>query len=93
MRTEPDHGEQTYRGTGRLEGRKAVITRGTPGSAAQCAVRALPRSEAPLDHPRRVQSSRAVELNGPARAHPPLTRLPPAPGVAAEPASRCLPPD
>jgi NAD(P)-dependent dehydrogenase (short-subunit alcohol dehydrogenase family) len=31
MRTEPDHGERTYRGTGRLEGRKAVITGGDSG--------------------------------------------------------------
>ena len=31
MATQPDHGEQTYRGTGRLEGRKAVITGGDSG--------------------------------------------------------------
>jgi NAD(P)-dependent dehydrogenase (short-subunit alcohol dehydrogenase family) len=31
MQREPDFGEQTYRGTGRLEGRKAVITGGDSG--------------------------------------------------------------
>ena len=31
MRTVPDHGERTYRGTGRLDGRKAVITGGDSG--------------------------------------------------------------
>jgi NAD(P)-dependent dehydrogenase (short-subunit alcohol dehydrogenase family) len=31
MDVQPDHGEQTYRGTGRLEGRRAVITGGDSG--------------------------------------------------------------
>ena len=31
MDVRPDHGEQTYRGSGRLEGRKAVITGGDSG--------------------------------------------------------------
>src|SRR4051812_47547163 len=31
MRTSPDFGEQTYRGSGRLEGRRAVITGGDSG--------------------------------------------------------------
>jgi NAD(P)-dependent dehydrogenase (short-subunit alcohol dehydrogenase family) len=31
MEEEPDHGEETYRGSGRLEGRKAVITGGDSG--------------------------------------------------------------
>jgi NAD(P)-dependent dehydrogenase (short-subunit alcohol dehydrogenase family) len=31
MDVQPDHGEQTYRGTGRLEGRKTVITGGDSG--------------------------------------------------------------
>jgi hypothetical protein len=31
MDVRPDHGEQTYRGTGRLEGRKTVITGGDSG--------------------------------------------------------------
>jgi NAD(P)-dependent dehydrogenase (short-subunit alcohol dehydrogenase family) len=31
MRERPDHGEDTYRGSGRLEGRKAVITGGDSG--------------------------------------------------------------
>ena len=31
MDVQPDHGEQTYRGIGRLEGKKAVITGGDSG--------------------------------------------------------------
>lgn len=31
MESRPDHGEESYRGTGRLEGRKAVITGGDSG--------------------------------------------------------------
>jgi NAD(P)-dependent dehydrogenase (short-subunit alcohol dehydrogenase family) len=31
MRTKPDYGEDTYRGTGRLQGRKAIITGGDSG--------------------------------------------------------------
>ena len=31
MRDEPDHGERSYRGSGRLEGKKAVITGGDSG--------------------------------------------------------------
>src|ERR671910_2845475 len=31
MRTSPDFGEETYRGTGKLEGRKAVVTGGDSG--------------------------------------------------------------
>lgn len=31
MRGEPDHGEQSYRGSGRLEGKRAVITGGDSG--------------------------------------------------------------
>src|SRR5215207_7056418 len=31
MRQRPDHGEQTYRGSGRLTGRRAVITGGDSG--------------------------------------------------------------
>jgi len=31
MDVQPDHGEETYRGTGRLEGRRAVITGGDSG--------------------------------------------------------------
>ncbi|QJY44429.1 SDR family oxidoreductase [Pseudonocardia broussonetiae] len=34
----PDHGEQTYRGTGRLEGRKAVITGGDSGIGRAVAI-------------------------------------------------------
>ncbi len=31
MRTKPDYGEETYRGTGRLHGRKAIVTGGDSG--------------------------------------------------------------
>jgi NAD(P)-dependent dehydrogenase (short-subunit alcohol dehydrogenase family) len=31
LRTRPDHGEQTYRGSGRLEGKRALITGGDSG--------------------------------------------------------------
>lgn len=31
LRTRPDHGEQTYRGSGRLQGRRALITGGDSG--------------------------------------------------------------
>jgi hypothetical protein len=31
MRTKPDHGENSYRGTGKLLGRKALITGGDSG--------------------------------------------------------------
>ena len=31
MGEEPDHGERTYRGTGRLEGRVAIVTGGDSG--------------------------------------------------------------
>ncbi len=30
----PDHGEHSYRGSGRLSGKKAIITGGDSGSAA-----------------------------------------------------------
>jgi len=36
-----DHGEDTYRGTGRLEGRKALITGADSGSAQQSLSRLL----------------------------------------------------
>jgi hypothetical protein len=32
MEVEPDFGESTYRGSGRLEGKRALITGGTPAS-------------------------------------------------------------
>jgi NAD(P)-dependent dehydrogenase (short-subunit alcohol dehydrogenase family) len=38
MHDEPDHGEQTYRGSGRLEGKKAVITGGDSGIGRAVAV-------------------------------------------------------
>jgi NAD(P)-dependent dehydrogenase (short-subunit alcohol dehydrogenase family) len=38
MDVRPDHGEQTYRGTGRLEGRKAVITGGDSGIGRAVAI-------------------------------------------------------
>jgi NAD(P)-dependent dehydrogenase (short-subunit alcohol dehydrogenase family) len=38
MDVHPDHGEQTYRGTGRLEGRKAVITGGDSGIGRAVAI-------------------------------------------------------
>ncbi|NLE72776.1 MAG: SDR family oxidoreductase [Actinomycetales bacterium] len=38
MRTEPDHGEETYVGSGRLEGRRAVITGGDSGIGRAVAI-------------------------------------------------------
>ncbi len=37
-RPRPDHGEETYRGTGRLKGRKALITGGDSGIGAAVAI-------------------------------------------------------
>src|SRR5690242_4016930 len=38
MGDEPDHGEHTYRGSGRLEGKKAVITGGDSGIGRAVAI-------------------------------------------------------
>ncbi len=38
MRQEPDHGEDTYRGSGRLEGKRAVITGGDSGIGRAVAI-------------------------------------------------------
>ncbi len=38
MRTEPDHGEETYEGSGRLEGRRAIITGGDSGIGRAVAI-------------------------------------------------------
>lgn len=38
MRPEPDHGEQTYRGTGRLTGRKAIVTGADSGIGRAVAI-------------------------------------------------------
>ena len=38
MEPEPDHGEQTYRGTGRLEGRKALSTGADSGIGRAVAI-------------------------------------------------------
>jgi hypothetical protein len=35
MDPKPDHGEESYQGSGRLLGRKALITGGTPASGGQ----------------------------------------------------------
>ena len=34
MQPKPDHGETSYRGSGKLSGRKALVTGATPASAA-----------------------------------------------------------
>ncbi|HET9517806.1 MAG TPA: NAD(P)-dependent oxidoreductase, partial [Actinoplanes sp.] len=38
MRTKPDHGEDSYRGTGRLTGKTAVITGGDSGIGRAVAI-------------------------------------------------------
>ncbi|MEV9483472.1 NAD(P)-dependent oxidoreductase, partial [Klebsiella quasipneumoniae] len=38
MRPRPDHGESTYRGSGRLAGRKALITGGDSGMGRAAAI-------------------------------------------------------
>ena len=38
MDVRPDHGEQSYRGSGRLEGKKAVITGGDSGIGRAVAI-------------------------------------------------------
>jgi hypothetical protein len=38
MEPKPDHGEQTYKGSGRLVGRKALITGGDSGMGRACAM-------------------------------------------------------
>lgn len=38
MRKEPDHGEETYRGSGRLDGRRALITGGDSGIGRAVAI-------------------------------------------------------
>jgi NAD(P)-dependent dehydrogenase (short-subunit alcohol dehydrogenase family) len=38
MRTKPDHGEGSYRGSGRLEGKKAIITGGDSGIGPAVAI-------------------------------------------------------
>src|SRR3954451_16397755 len=38
MRTEPDHGENSYRGSGRLDGKRAVITGGDSGIGRAVAI-------------------------------------------------------
>jgi NAD(P)-dependent dehydrogenase (short-subunit alcohol dehydrogenase family) len=38
MATEPDHGEESYRGSGRLEGRRAIVTGGDSGIGRAVAI-------------------------------------------------------
>jgi hypothetical protein len=35
MQPKPDYGEETYRGSGKLEGKKAIITAATPASGGR----------------------------------------------------------
>ena len=37
-RTEPDHGEETYRGAGRLSGKRAIVTGGDSGIGRAVAI-------------------------------------------------------
>lgn len=46
MNSTPDHGEQSYRGSGKLTGRKALITGGDSGIGRAAAIAYLPDEEA-----------------------------------------------
>ena len=46
-RPEPDHGERTYVGHGRLEGRRALITGGDSGIGRAVAIACKPATPAP----------------------------------------------
>jgi len=69
MQLEPDFGEQSYRGAGRLEGKKAIITGGDSGIGRAVAV-AFAREGADVlisylnEHPDAEETARVVRASG-----------------------------
>ena len=59
MDVRPDHGEETYRGSGRLQGKKAVITGGDSGIGRAVAIAfAREGADVLIDPPRRGEGRR-----------------------------------
>src|SRR6187399_1841317 len=74
----PDHGEQTYRGSGRLTGMRALITGGDSGIGRAVAISYLPEEEEDaLDTSRWIEEAgrTALRLPGDVRREPECAEL------------------